>query len=219
MPAVSHRPLRFRAIVFDLDQVLLARETAWRYAIEEAVIAVTGRRVDARALAAEYHLRPWRHALSILVSDAEEGARCETLCVEMFRRSAMKKLLVHEGIGMALDAVRGERVEMGAISREPHVVALRQVQSTGLDRFIAVLSATPEGQPWQPGERIADCLAFLQTEPARAAYVASDRFDLAEAARAGLVPVFAGWAGQPAVEGVRRLETPGALGRLAAEGG
>ena len=219
MPAVSHRPRRFRAIIFDLDQVLLARESAWRYAIEEAVIAVTGRRVDARALAGEYHLRPWRHALSILVPNAEDGARCETLCVEMFRRSAMKKLLVHEGMGMALDAVRGERVEMGAISREPHVVALRQMQSTGLDRFIAVLSATAEGKTWQPAGRIAECLAFLDAEPARAAFVSGDGFGLAEAAGGGLVPVFAGWAGQPTVEGVRRLEAPGALGGLAGEAG
>jgi len=110
-------------------------------------------------------------------------------------------------------------VEMGAISREPHVVALRQMQSTGLDRFIAVLSATAEGETWQPAERIAECLAFLDAEPARAAFVSADGFDLAEAARGGLVPVFAGWTGQPAVEGVRRLEAPGALGGLAAEAG
>ena len=40
-----------RAIVFDLDNVLLTREAAWRYAVEESVVVVTGQRIDARPLA------------------------------------------------------------------------------------------------------------------------------------------------------------------------
>lgn len=217
MPVISHRPRRFRAILFDLDHVLLAREAAWRYAVEEAVISVTGRRIDARPLSAEYHLRPWRHALSVLVTDPAEAARCEALCTEMFRRSAMKKLLVHEGMGMALDAVRAERVEVGAVSREPHTVALRQVQSTGLDRFLAVLAATPEGEPWDVAARAEQCLAFLEIEPARAAYVGADRYDLAEAERLGLAAVAAGWAGGEAAAGHRVLGRPAELAALAAE--
>ncbi|MBK7725005.1 MAG: hypothetical protein IPI33_07115 [Dehalococcoidia bacterium] len=42
------------------------------------------------------------------------------LCDAMFERSAMKKLLVHEGNRMVLHALGGERIEIGAISGLPH---------------------------------------------------------------------------------------------------
>ena len=170
------------------------RGPAWRYAVEEAVASVTGRRIDAAPLVDEYRLRPWRHALSIVLDDARQVSACEALCPEMFQRSAMKRLLVPEGLGMALDTLRGERIEMGAISREPHTTALRQIQSTGLDRFLSVLAATPVGEGWDVAQRLATCQAFLECPASLCAFVSGEPIDLWVAAEAGYHPRLAGWA-------------------------
>lgn len=183
-----------RAIIFDLDRCLIDSRNAWRYCIEESIAAATGQRPNAADLVEEYHIRPWRDALRILTDSPETTARCEGLCETMFERSAMKKLLVHEGIGMALDALRGERIELGAISRLPHAKAVKQVQSTGLDRFLAVLSATPVGEPWRPVERAVPCLSFLEATPVESAFVSGDAADLATVAQIGPWPLAAAWA-------------------------
>lgn len=194
MPLRSPRP-HVAAVVFDLDQVLLRRAPAWQYTLEQAVMTVCGRRVDVGPIAGEYQVRPWRDALAILLEDAGQRVRCESLCHTIFARSAMKKLTVFEGVGMALDHLRGRSVEVGAITREPHAVAIKQVQSTGLDRFLSVLSATPAAAAWAVEARLADCLDFLECPPGAAAYVAADPFDLALAARLGIAGWAAGWAG------------------------
>ncbi len=182
-----------RALIFDLDRCLIDSRNAWRYCVEESLAAALNRRLSAAELVEEYHVRPWRDALGVLV-DPREAQRCEELCETMFGRSAMKKLLVHEGVGMALDALRGERVELGAISRLPHALALKQVQSTGLDRFVAVLSSTPDGEAWRPAERVADCLAFLESPPTESAFASGDSRDRAAVAASGLAVFAAGWA-------------------------
>ena len=178
-----------RAVIFDLDRCLIDSRPAWRYCIEESIAAATGRRIDAASLVAEYHTRPWQDALAILANDSAEAARCAGLCETMFERSAMKKLLVHEGIGMALDSLRGERIELGGISRLPHAHAIKQVQSTGLDRFLAVVIAAP----WQPADQVERCLAFLEAAPAACAFVSSDERDLHDVARLGLGSYLAAW--------------------------
>ncbi len=212
MAFAARSPGALRAVIFDLDDTLLVRDRAWQYAVEEAVISVTGRRVQAAPLAFEYRNRPWRHALDVVLQPGEDRARCETLCAEMYRRSAMKRLLIHDGLGMALDKLRGERVEMGAVSREPHAIALKQVQSTGLDRFLAVLAATPAGDPWDATTRIGACLAFLEREPRACAFVSGDRLDLTAAGAAGLRPFEAIWAGNSEA-GPSSIESPAGLTR------
>lgn len=182
-----------RALIFDLDRCLIDPRNAWRYCIEESLASRLGRRVDASDLVEEYHTRPWRDALSVL-ADPAESARCAELCATMFERSAMKKLLVHEGVGMALDALRGERIELGAISRQPHALAVKQVQSTGLDRFLAVVATTPPGEPWDAGARIQQCLTFLEASPEQAAFVSGERRDRERAAQVGLRAYTAAWA-------------------------
>ncbi len=166
-----------KAIIFDLDEVLLDSSRAWQYAIEEAVASICRTRIDAGPLADEYRRRPWSHALAVIVEDPLQRERCEQLCREIFYRSGMKRLLVHDGISMGLDHLRSRQVEVGAISREPHGIALKQIQSTGLDRFLSVLSATPE-ERWDPGERFADCLGFLDYEASVCAFVSADMADL-----------------------------------------
>jgi beta-phosphoglucomutase-like phosphatase (HAD superfamily) len=185
-----------RAVIFDLDRALIDSRNAWRYCVEESLAAALNRRLSAADLVEEYHVRPWRDALGVLV-EPHETARCADLCEVMFARSAMKKLLVHEGIGMALDALRGEQMELGAISRLPHALAVKQVQSTGLDRFVAVLSATPVDERWRPEVRVTDCLAFLEAAPHEAAFVSGDMHDRALVAAKGLAPFEAGWAPAP----------------------
>jgi len=183
-----------RAIILDLDRCLIDSRNAWRYCIEEAIAAAEGRRIDAASLVDEYHIRPWRDALGILADSPEEERRLAGLCETMFERSAMKKLLVHEGIGMALHALRGERIEIGAISRLPHGVAVKQIQSTGLDRFVAVLSATLPGESWVPAERFDVCLAFLATGAPDSAFISGESRDIDAVAGRGARPFAAGWA-------------------------
>lgn len=182
-----------RAIIFDLDRCLIDSRKAWVYCIEESIAAAHGRRVDASRLVDEYHARPWRDALGILAGNTEEARRCEELCRQMFERSAMKKLLVYEGVGMALDSLRSERIELGAISRLPHRLAVKQVQSTGLDRFLAVVAASPADAGWQVSARIGECLTFLEAQPRRCAFVSGETRDLEEATGEGLRPYVAGW--------------------------
>lgn len=195
-----------RAIIFDLDRSLIDSRNAWRYCIEESLASATGRRFIASELVDEYHTRPWRDALRILAPLPEDADRCEGLCQTMFERSAMKRLLVHEGIGMALDALRGERIELGAISRLPHSLAVKQVQSTGLDRFLAVVAATPEDALWRPLDRITQCLAFLEALPTRSAFVSGESRDLELAQPAGIRPYAAAWA-----PGAQKEDSAGAI--------
>jgi phosphoglycolate phosphatase-like HAD superfamily hydrolase len=157
------------------------------------VISVTGRRVEAGPLCAEYRHRPWRHALGVLLDRPEEVRECAELCEAIYRRSAMKRLLVQEGIGMALDTLRGASVEIGAISREPHAVARAQVDSTGLDRFLTVLATTPDGEPFRALERIEQCRAFMEWPVERCAFVSHVARDLREAANAGYRCFGAAW--------------------------
>jgi hypothetical protein len=133
----------------------------------------------------------------------------------MYGRSALKKLLVHDGIGMALDRLRGDRIEMGAISREPHAMALKQVQSTGLDRFLSVLSATPVDAPWDPAARVAECLAFLERAATQSAFVSGEGDDLAAVGSAGVKPWTAAWAG----DGLAGADDAGGAARRGERGG
>lgn len=185
-----------RAVLFDLDETLIAGAGAWAYALEQAVLSVVGRRVDALPLASAYRRRPWEHAVAVVLAteSAQQRRECAALCEQMAARSAMKRLLVHEGIGMALDQLRADRVELGGLSRLPHPTALKQVQSTGLDRFLAVLSATPPGERWDVVVRASDCLAFLGEPPEHVVFVSAERTDLARMAGAGFPVLGAAWA-------------------------
>lgn len=167
-----------RAIIFDLDEVLIDARRAWQYAVEQTLAAVCGRRLSAEALIEEYRRRPWGHVFRVLVDSPSERDRCVELAGEVFYRSGMKRLLVHEGVGMGLDRVRAGRIEIGAISREPHSIALKQVQSTGLDRFLSVLSGTPDGSTWDSEARFDDCLSFLGYAGAQCAFVSAEPSDL-----------------------------------------
>lgn len=192
-------PWRPKAIVFDLDTAVIDRRRAWQYALEEAVLTVAGTRVDARSLVAEYHARPWSHAAAILVDDPLLVARCVELCEQYFRRSALKRLLVFEGIGMVLDRLRGDRIEMGGITREMHANAMRQIESTGVDRFLAVLAPTNDAG-WNPLLRFRECLAYLQRDVSETVFVTALRSDAEPVAATGVPFVLAGW-GQATIDG------------------
>ena len=183
-----------RAVVFDLDEALIDARAAWRYTLEEALMAVANRRIDARPLAGEYRRRPWRDSLAVVLDGADERRRAEALCGRMAASSALKRLLVHEGAGMALDEIRGARIEIGAVSRAPHGLALKQAQATGLDRFLAVLSATPEGGRWDAAARAADCLAWFARPPGECLFVGTAARDIEAAGALGMAAAGAAWA-------------------------
>ena len=200
----------FRAVVFDLDETLIDSRAAWRYTLEEALMSVANRRIDAGPLAGEYHRRPWRESLAIVLDGAEERRRAEELCERIAGRSAMKRLLVFEGTGVALDEIRGAHIEIGAISRLPHATALKQAQATGVDRFLTVLSATPEGAGWDARARAAECLAYFGREPETCVFVGAEARDVEGARALGLAALRAGWAPATEAGGGAALASPAA---------
>jgi len=196
-----------RAIVLDLDTAVIDRRRAWQYAVEEAVLSVTGERATAAALVDEYHTRSFGDAVSILVRDPALRERCANVADQFFRRSALKRLLVFDGIGMALDRMRGERVEIGGITREPHRDALRQIESTGVDRFLTVLSPTNTG-PWNPVERFQECIAYMGRLPGDTVFFSAVARDVELVATAGATSTLAAWTAPAAAGGaVAQLAT------------
>ena len=193
MPLVGSGRPHPRLVIFDLDRAIIDARPAFAYAVEEAVAAVTGRRISARDLADAYHTRPWRDALRILLDDPRECDAAEDLCLQYAARSALKRLLVFEGVGMALDALRAEQIDVAAITRHPYQLARKQIESTGLDRFFALVVPPPAGR-FDPAAQLAEAFRLLETAPAETAVVAPGRFERTAAERAGAVAVAAAWA-------------------------
>ena len=211
MPLAGSGKPRPRLVVFDFDRAIIDPRAAWRYCVEESVMLLTGQRPRLDDLVEEYHLRPWRHALSVVMADASTLARCEELCEQMYGRSAMKRLLVHDGIGMALDALRAERIDMAGISRLPHAQAVKQSQSTGMDRFLAVVAGTRQGEPWAPEQRFAECLVLLESDATEAAFISPEARDRVDIARSGAQVFAANWhtGAEPGNDGV--IDAPGEM--------
>ncbi|MCA9824330.1 MAG: HAD family hydrolase [Dehalococcoidia bacterium] len=197
-----------RGIVFDLDRTLIDSRRAWCYAIEESLLATRGERIDARHLAEEYQHRPWRDAISIVEPERQHQDRCVRLCEAMYARSAMKRLLVFDGIGMMLDELRSARIEVGAISRLPHQLARKQIESTGLERFVTVLESVCDDEPWDAPELVARCSSFLET--AALCYVGTAE-DVESVAALGMPSYIATWPGSSPGHVREALSTPRAL--------
>ncbi len=210
MPRVGSGRPHPRLVIFDLDRALIDSRPAFTYTLEEAIAAVTGRRISCRELADEYHTRPWRDALRILLDDPAERDACEALCHSYAARSALKRLLVFDGVGMALDALRAEQIDMAAITRLPLPLARKQVESTGLDRFLLLLAAPPAHGTYDPRSQLQHCLTLLETDPHTAAVVAPGRPERAAAEALGAHPFTAAWAVQPD-PGAIHVPAPGAL--------
>ncbi|WP_322796217.1 HAD family hydrolase [Tepidiforma sp.] len=192
MPLVGSSRPHPRLVIFDLDRALIDARPAFTYTVEEAVAAVTGRRLSAAPLADEYHARPWRDALRILLDTPADCDRAEELCREYAARSALKRLLVHEGVGMALDTLRAAQVEMAAFSRRPYPLARKHVESTGLDRFFAFLAA-PASDRFELAAALTECLRLLEAPAGETAVIAPGRYERTIAARLGAIPFTAAW--------------------------
>jgi phosphoglycolate phosphatase-like HAD superfamily hydrolase len=193
MPLVGSDRPHPRLVIFDLDRALLDSRPAFCYTLEEAIVAVTGRRISARDLADEYHVRPWRDALRVLLDDPHERDACQALCQQYAERSALKRILVFEGVGMTLDALRAERIDIAAITRAPYRLARKQAESTGLDRFFSLV-APPQDARFDPAAQLAQCLRLLETDGSETAFVAPGRFERSAAERLGAIAFTAAWA-------------------------
>ncbi len=186
------------AVALDLDTVVVDARRAWAFALQQAVAAVTGERIDAERLAPEYHRRPWRHAVAVIVRDPMQAVAVERLCETFFRSSALKHLRVYEGLPRQLDRFRERRVEVAAISRLSHDLARRQIETLGLDRFFAVLATAPIERFPEPA--LESCERFLGVARERLLAVFADPADTARAARAGFPSLTAGWPGGEGAE-------------------
>lgn len=191
-----------RGAVFDLDEVLLDKRAAWTYTIEQSLLSVTGARVDPTLLAAEYRHRPWREALRVLEVNGEHVRAAADLCGKMWERSALKRITVHEGIGMALAALLAGGVSMAAVTSVPLPLASRQAQAAGVDRFLVALEPHPEDVGGYA--RIAQ---LFRVGSAGVAFVSGDQTSLDAAAMEGLRPFQAAWA-PGAVGQFPRFEEP-----------
>lgn len=209
MPLVGSGRPRPRLVIFDLDRALIDARPAFCYTIEEAIAAVTGQRRSARQLADAYHTRPWRDALRILLDDPRHYRAAEALCHQYAQRSALKRLHVFEGIGMALDELRAEQIDIAAITRNPYPLARKHVESTGLDRFLALIVPPPSDR-FDPTTQLAECYRLLQTEPTQTAVIAPGRPERQAAERTGAIPITAAWAVEPDLGGIE-VHTPAAL--------
>jgi phosphoglycolate phosphatase-like HAD superfamily hydrolase len=158
----------------------------------------------------EYHTRPVGDALSVLVPDFARRDRCAAMFARMSQRSAMKRLLIFDGLGMALDELRGMRIDVGAISRNPHALARKQIESTGIDRFLAVLEATGDGECWDAAKLVRRAAAYLETNERRALYVGIEA-DVGQLEAAGLPAIHAGWATIAPPASARQLARPSDL--------
>lgn len=197
------------AVVFDLDRVLVDARSAWVYTLEQAVLAATGQRVEGGRLVGDYGSRAWQDALAIVVDGPPERERARELCEQISERSALKQLRVYEGVGMALDALRGARVEIGAVSRLAHGSAMRQIEATGLDRFFTVLSPTPAGTGWKATARFEECRGYLDVEAGHCVFVSDVPEDIEQVAAADGISRWAGWKGES--PGWPAIERPGDL--------
>ena len=90
------------------------------------------------------------------------------------------------------DRFRGEGVEIAAVSREPHHIARKQAESTGIDRFLSALSARGTSTD-AVLNAVDDCLAFMEHEIGRCALVSPDERVLRDAAGRGLRCFEAAW--------------------------
>jgi phosphoglycolate phosphatase-like HAD superfamily hydrolase len=180
-------------VLFELEHTLLDRRPAWQYAFEQAVGTVCHERIDARDLAENYAHRPVMHALAVVTDDLGVRVECARRWEQLFYRSAMKKLMVHDGVTMMLDRMRHAGIELGVISHEPHTVARKELESTGLDRFLTVLAAQPIDATWLPGERIEQCRTFLEYPPEEICLISWDEDDVDAAEGMGALALRASW--------------------------
>jgi phosphoserine phosphatase len=210
-------PSEIRGAVFDLDEVLLNKRAAWAYTVEQALLSVAGRRTEPMALADEYRHRPWRDALLVLEPDREHVAAAAALCGKLWLRSALKRITVHAGIGMALAGLLAGGISMAAVTSVALPLARRQAQAAGVDRFLFALERN-EDAAGADGNLYAAMAGLLHLRPGDVAFVSGDGAALRSASSQGLRPFKAAWA--PGGGGSFPLfEEPGDLRRLRAEAG
>ncbi|MFE9635321.1 HAD family hydrolase [Streptomyces sp. NPDC006463] len=179
-----------KAVLFDLDGVLLDSREAMRRAILGTATAALGRRMDESLLGAEADRLPHHEVLARLgVHDQETtlGAVWETAFAV-----AAQDTVPFDGALDVLRHLRSQDVAIGVVTMQPRT-RLAWLLPAELADFFQVVIGWGDAEPKPSGAGIALALERLGVHPSRACFIGDSPSDIAAARAAGVIPIGASW--------------------------
>ncbi|WDZ86557.1 HAD-IA family hydrolase [Micromonospora cathayae] len=182
-------PERVRAVVFDLDGVLVDSLTVARTAFAVAYAEVVG---DGEPPVEEYCRHPGRHLPDVLRLMGLPASMAEPFVRESHRLTHLVEVV--PGMVEVLDVLRGRGVPLAVATGRSGVRARALLGHLGLmSRFEAVLGADEVPRPKPAPDIVLRALALLDVPPAAAVMVGDAVSDIRSARGAGVTAVAVGW--------------------------
>lgn len=179
-----------KAVLFDLDGVLMDTQDAMRRAILGTATAALGRRIEAAALKSEYERLPHYEVLSRLgVHDrgVALGASWETALAV-----AAQDVVPFDGALEVLQDLASRDVAVGVVTMQPRSRLAWLVPAELRARFQVVIG-WGDAEPKPSGAGVTLALERLKVHPSRACFIGDSPGDVAAAAAAGVTSVGAAW--------------------------